>query len=90
MDHIKGNETLLFPEDRGLAENVIETRKFRMWINCPGSAKLLVHGDFDTVQDISPYSVICFTVTWLFRKDDAWDTRDNQLGVLLRKTRRMA
>ena len=67
MRYVLGSAAQIFPEDRGRAEQVIETHHFRNWIINPGSAKLLVHGDFDAEQNISPFSVLCATVLQAFR-----------------------
>ncbi|TRX87794.1 hypothetical protein FHL15_011316 [Xylaria flabelliformis] len=58
-------------EDRDRAEQVLATQHFRAWIVSPGSAKLLVHGDFaDTAaanRPVSPFSVLCATVVKALR-----------------------
>lgn len=62
-------ETL--PEERGRAEQVLTTPLFRAWMVGPGSAKLLVHGDFDSdtaaSRPVSPFSVLCATVVKALR-----------------------
>ncbi|KAI1737675.1 hypothetical protein F4680DRAFT_427593 [Xylaria scruposa] len=70
LQHILHNagETML--EDRDRAEQVLSTQHFRAWIVSPGSAKLLVHGDFaDTAaaRSVSPFSVLCATVVKALR-----------------------
>ncbi|KAI0183770.1 hypothetical protein EV127DRAFT_446185 [Xylaria flabelliformis] len=62
-------ETIL--EDRDRAEQVLATQHFRAWIVSPGSAKLLVHGDFTNTaaanRPVSPFSVLCATVVKVLR-----------------------
>ena len=54
-------------EDRGRAEQVIGTTEFRDWFLDSNSTKLLIHGDFDTMDDVSPFSVLCATLHHAFR-----------------------
>ncbi|KAL5115141.1 hypothetical protein ACEQ8H_006977 [Pleosporales sp. CAS-2024a] len=53
--------------DQGRAQQVMQTRQFRQWIMSPGSAKLLIHGDFDDMANTSPFSVLAATVLQAFR-----------------------
>ena len=72
MNYVRETEGEIVPEERATAEQVITTRHFRRWINRAGNAKLLVHGDFDSEEDTSPLSIVCFTITFLFRQ---WTSR---------------
>ncbi|MBE3049087.1 hypothetical protein IMZ48_42620, partial [Candidatus Bathyarchaeota archaeon] len=72
MAWVQANEFQIVPEDRGMAEQVIVTTQFRNWLNKAGSAKLLVHGNFDFAREISPFSILCVSITWLFRQ---WTSR---------------
>ncbi|RYP66421.1 hypothetical protein DL771_007830 [Monosporascus sp. 5C6A] len=69
-------ETIL--EDRGRAEQVVATPHFRAWIVSPGSAKLLVHGDFDGTaaanRPVSPFSVLCATLVKALRLSSSGGT----------------
>lgn len=58
--------SLLF-EDRGRAEQLIGTRQFGNWVLDQDMNKLLVHGDFDTENSISPFSVLCTSLIQALR-----------------------
>jgi len=70
MQHIMGIANQMFWEDRGRAEQMVNSPHFRHWIISPGSSKLLVHGDFDSggpPEPLSPFSVLCATMMQAFR-----------------------
>ncbi|KAI1483383.1 hypothetical protein F4774DRAFT_367387, partial [Daldinia eschscholtzii] len=75
-------------EDRGRAEQVVDTRQFKQWMlsdkhwiySCnqwvrPGrddnisgrTMKLLVHGDYDSNEKVSPFSVFCASLMGILR-----------------------
>ncbi|RDA82877.1 hypothetical protein CP532_0399 [Ophiocordyceps camponoti-leonardi (nom. inval.)] len=54
-------------EDRGRAEQMVDSRLFTSWVLSSQTAKLLIHGDFDSINDISPLSVLCATITQAIR-----------------------
>ncbi|KAF2621313.1 hypothetical protein BU25DRAFT_463806 [Macroventuria anomochaeta] len=57
----------LMLEDRGRAQQVLSSPLFRDWLLGSGSTKLLVHGDFDTTNRVTPFSALCATLTQAFR-----------------------
>jgi hypothetical protein len=59
---ILNNAADVIYSDRGRAQQMMQTRHFRDWILTPNSARLLVHGDFDNTNKISPFSVLAATV----------------------------
>ncbi|RDA94030.1 hypothetical protein CP533_5284 [Ophiocordyceps camponoti-saundersi (nom. inval.)] len=54
-------------EDRGRAEQMVDTRQFRSWVLSSYTTKLLIHGDFDSADDISPLSVLSATIVQALR-----------------------
>lgn len=58
-------------EHRQRAEQVMATQELRDWIACPGSYRLLVHGNFDSTDAIdrrvTPLSVLCATLVRTLR-----------------------
>ncbi|GAB1317962.1 hypothetical protein MFIFM68171_08172 [Madurella fahalii] len=62
-------ETIL--KDRGRAEQVVATPLFRTWLASPDSARLLVHGNFDSTdagsRPVSPFPVLCAEVVKALR-----------------------
>ncbi|KAI5920705.1 hypothetical protein F4810DRAFT_723127 [Camillea tinctor] len=67
LQHVLNRAADIYFEDRHRAEQVVGTRVFGEWIINPGSAKLLIHGDFGPTHKISPLSVMCATITQAFR-----------------------
>ncbi|KAF4808398.1 hypothetical protein CGCSCA5_v012386 [Colletotrichum siamense] len=67
MQHIAGNTVLILHEDRGKAHQLLTARLFRNWMGRVGSAKLLVHGDFQPPYNITPFSAICTLLGQSFR-----------------------
>jgi hypothetical protein len=53
--------------DRGRAQQMLNTTHFQTWLLIPSSARLLVHGDFDSTTRTSPFTVLCATMTYGFR-----------------------
>ncbi|RCI10014.1 hypothetical protein L249_8697 [Ophiocordyceps polyrhachis-furcata BCC 54312] len=54
-------------EDRGRAEQMVDSRLFTSWVLNRQTSKLLIHGDFDSADDISPLSVLCATIVQAIR-----------------------
>lgn len=50
-------------EDHGRAQQVMGTELFHNWITAPDSTRLLIHGDFEHTQDISPFSILVTVLT---------------------------
>ncbi|KAJ8125353.1 hypothetical protein O1611_g8286 [Lasiodiplodia mahajangana] len=71
LERVLRNVGEVISEDRGRAEQALSAPQFRSWITNPGSAKLLVHGDFDNTaaasQPVSPFSVLCATMVKALR-----------------------
>ena len=64
MDFILDRTGAFLSEDRGRAEQVVDTAKFRHWLVHRGASMLLVHGDYDIADypEISPLSTLCVTL----------------------------
>ncbi|KAL7935747.1 hypothetical protein V8C35DRAFT_298145 [Trichoderma chlorosporum] len=63
---INSRKDTLLDKDVVQAEQIVHTQVFRNWIVSPGSAKLMIHWDFQppkTVAGISPLSLFCSTIT---------------------------
>ncbi|KAM0424977.1 hypothetical protein ACHAPT_009778 [Fusarium lateritium] len=58
----------IFHQDQGRAQQVLTSQLFRNWLNSPNSSKLLVHGDFRTAVDVSPFSTLCAVSAHAFRE----------------------
>ncbi|KAK1762140.1 hypothetical protein QBC33DRAFT_581943 [Phialemonium atrogriseum] len=58
MDAVLDRAGTMPADDRGRAEHVVATRHFRHWMLRRDMARLLVHGDFDSPESVSPLSVL--------------------------------
>lgn len=67
LDHIIHSDADLHLEDRGRAQQVLSSPLFRSWLLRPESAKLLVHGDFDPLALVTPFSALTAALTRAFR-----------------------
>lgn len=74
MAFILGRATAFSAEDRGRAEEVVETREFRNWVTSKersslGDGALLIHGDYDLgdYPEISPLSALCVAFVQMLR-----------------------
>ncbi|KAK1993592.1 hypothetical protein LX36DRAFT_661366 [Colletotrichum falcatum] len=67
LGHIAANAELMLHMDRGRAQQLMGEPLFRRWMSAGGSARLLVHGDFQPPFDTSPLSVVCSLLTHTFR-----------------------
>lgn len=67
LSHVLSRAGGLKPEDRGRAEHVVDTHQFKDWVLGQQMMKLLVHGDFDLADNVSPFSVLCATLVRALR-----------------------
>ncbi|KAJ0307034.1 hypothetical protein COL516b_004266 [Colletotrichum fioriniae] len=88
MAFILGRATAFSAEDRGRAEEVVETREFRNWVTSKersslGDGALLIHGDYDLgdYPEISPLSALCvaFVQMLRIRHDKSGRNKDKRL-----------
>lgn len=68
LQHMASRAEEMFHQDRGRAQQVVTTQLFRNWLGSPNSSKLLVHGDFKTAGDVSPFSTLCAVLAHTFRE----------------------
>jgi hypothetical protein len=61
-------------EDRGRAEQVVATPQFRDWMVNREATKLLVHGDFDSAEYVSPLSFLCTNIVQALRSRSGFVT----------------
>ncbi|KAK1530755.1 uncharacterized protein CCOS01_05858 [Colletotrichum costaricense] len=83
MAFILDRATAFSAEDRGRAEEVVETREFRNWVTSNersslGDGALLIHGDYDLgdYPEISPLSALCVAFVQILR------TRHEYIGLV--------
>ncbi|KAF5020732.1 hypothetical protein F66182_7234 [Fusarium sp. NRRL 66182] len=67
LRYVSSQAEQMLHEDRGRAQQLIGTLEFQKWMSDSSSSKLLVHGDFRTERDVSPFSVLCTVLTQAFR-----------------------
>ncbi|KAJ3466703.1 hypothetical protein MRS44_004267 [Fusarium solani] len=68
LQHMASRAEEMFHQDQGRAQQVVTTQLFRNWLGNPNSSKLLVHGDFRTAGDVSPFSTLCAVLAHTFRE----------------------
>ncbi|KAK0371278.1 hypothetical protein CLIM01_11359 [Colletotrichum limetticola] len=67
LRHVAESTELILHEDKGKAQQVLETSQFRNWMASNHSAKLLIHGNSTSSMNVSALSVFCTLLTHTFR-----------------------
>ncbi|PFH59163.1 hypothetical protein XA68_12747 [Ophiocordyceps unilateralis] len=74
LRHVLSRAGRVPAEDRGRAEQIVDTSLFSRWLLSQQTAKLLIHGDFDSADDVSPLSVFCATLVQTLRSRSEYMT----------------
>ncbi|KAF1955393.1 hypothetical protein CC80DRAFT_536340 [Byssothecium circinans] len=63
LQQIERRRASLPTKDVALAEQIIQTQPFTIWLRKPVSTRLLVHGNSQGIQYVSPLTLLCSTLS---------------------------